>query len=40
MQASHRQHVELLGLLVFSLWVSLKWRGPRGVVYDFVNCGD
>jgi hypothetical protein len=32
-----RQQGELLSLLVLCLWVSLKWRVPTSIVYDFVN---
>ena len=34
-----RQQLELAGLLVLGLWVSVKWRGPTGIVYDFLNYG-
>jgi len=28
------------GLLVLCVWVSLKWRGPTGIVYSSRNCGN
>jgi hypothetical protein len=28
------------GLLVLCVWVSLKWRGPTGIVYSSLNCGN